>query len=247
VKKLFSTLALLAFLIAVCGNATEVKDEITFSQVAKATKIYFRDSAEFPMRMNVELTLTDTSGRVRKHKTGKFDYDFHGYNPRSANASLNVHGPKPLIKVAAGIALSSLAAIEVLTPDAEKIFVVTLAVPAESGMISVQMVSVSPCGVTRWLDQLSSPEQPCGPLNLQLKKDDVSLQSFTFDQTRVPLPANIDSVGAVTISAYHVEDEFQKVTIAGDPNPFLVPKTFTVTMETDKGRIVLRAEYSVKK
>jgi hypothetical protein len=246
VKKLSSMLALLAFLIAVYGQATVVTDEVTFAQVAKATKIYFRDSAEFPMLMNVELTLTDASGRVRKHKTGKFNYNFHGYNSRSANASLNVRGPKTLIRAAAGIALSSLTAIAVLTPDAEKVFVVTLA-PAESGIISVQMVSVSPCGVTRWVDQLSSPERPCGPLNLELKKDDVSLQRFTFDQTSVPLAAHIDSVGAVTISTYHVEDEFQKVMIPGDPNPFLVPKTFTITMETDKGKIILRADYSVKK
>jgi hypothetical protein len=247
VKRISSTLALLVFLIAAYGKATVVTDEVTFAQVAKATKIYFRDSAEFPMLMNVELTLTDTSGRVRKHKTGRFDYNFHGYNSRSANASLNVRGPKPLIKAAAALALSSLTAIAVLTPDAEKVFVVTLAAPAESGIISVQMVSVSPCGVTRWVDQLSSPEQPCGPLNLQLKKDDVSLQRFTFDQTRVPLAAHIDSVGAVTISSYHVEDEFQKVMISGDPNPFLVPKTFTIIMETDKGKVVLRADYSVKK
>ena len=246
-KKFSTTLVLLLLLIAVCGNAVEATDEVTFAQVAKATKIYFRDSAEFPLLMNVELTLTDTSGRVRKHKTGKFKYNFHGYNSRSAKASLNVRGPKPLIKAAAALALSSLTAIAVLTPDAEKVFVVTLAAPAESGIISVQMVSVSPCGVTRWVDQLSSPEQPCGPLNLQLKKDDVSLQRFTFDQTKVPLAANIDSVGAVTISSYHVEDEFQKVMISGDPNPFLVPKTFTITMETDKGKIILRADYSVKK
>jgi hypothetical protein len=220
-------------------------EELTFAQIAQATKIYFRDSAEFPLRMNVELTVTDTSGQVRKHKTGKFDYDFHGFNVRSGNANTHLRGPRSLIKAALSISGSSHLSMTLLFPDAEKNYIFTIVEPPpEPGWVAAHFSPVTPCEAVRWSEEVYTPAGLCGPLGLQINRDGVSLRKFTFDQTGLPAPANIDLIGLVTVSSYHVEADFQELLIAGDPKPFLVPKQ--VTIETDKGKITMRADYSAK-
>src|SRR6185369_2894895 len=92
-------------------------DELTLGQVAKASKIYFRDSAELPLRMNVEMTITDQSGHIRKHKTGKVDYDFHGYNSRSERVHWNLKGSRAVLKAALSISSSSLSSATLLSPE----------------------------------------------------------------------------------------------------------------------------------
>jgi hypothetical protein len=249
VKKLSSTVVFLALIVGTtCGSTPLATDEVTFSQIAKATKIYFRDSAEFPLRMNVEFTITDTSGHVRKHKTGKFDYDFHGYNSRSGNANTNLHGPKSLMKAAWSISVSSLVSMSLLSPDAEKNYTFTIVEPSPvPGFISAHFSPIPTCEAVKWSKDDYLPEGLCGPLGLQLDRVDVSLQRFTFDETGLPAPANIDLLGRVIVFSYHVEADFQKLLITGDPKPFLVPKVVSVTVETDKGKIMIRADYSAKK
>jgi len=247
VKKLSSTVIFLA-LIGTCGSTPVATDEVTFGQIAKATKVYFRDSAEFPLRMYVELTITDASGHVRKHKSGKFDYDFHGYNSRSGNANTHLHGPRSLINVALSISASSLFPMTLLTPDAEKNYTFTIVEPPSApGFISGHFAPIPPCEAVKWSQDAYTPQGLCGPLDLQLNREDVSLQRFTFDEKGLPGNAHIDVIGSVTVSSYHVEADFQKLLITGDPTPFLVPKLVSVTVETDKGKIIMRADYSAKK
>jgi hypothetical protein len=57
----------------------------------------------------------------------------------------------------------------------------------------------------------------------------------------------MDVFGAATILRYHVDADFQKVLLPGDPKPFLVPKLVTVTVDTDKGKIVMNSEYKLRK
>jgi hypothetical protein len=248
VKKLSSTVVFLALIAGTCGSAPVAADEVTFSQVAKATKIYFRDSAEFPLRMNVEFTITDTSGHVRKHKTGKFNYDFHGYNSRSGNANAHLRGPRSLMMAAWSLSMSSFLSMTLLSPSAEKNYTFTIVEPPpEPGLVSTHFSPIPTCEAVKWSADAYMPKGLCGPLGLQLNRDDVSLQRFTFDETGLPAPANIDLLGPVTVLSYHVEADFQKLLITGDPKPFLVPKLVTVTVGTDKGKIVMSSEYALRK
>ena len=237
-----SALVMLTLTVAMAGTAPAPVDEVTFAQVAKATRIYFRDSAEFPMRMNVELTISDQSGRVRKHKTGKVDYDFHGYNSRSGSANAHFRGPRPVMKAALGIIASSFVPMSVLFGDAEKNYSFTLA-PSPDSVIA-RFASIQPCEPAKWSDVGFVPEGLCGSLSLHLNKDDIALQRFTFDEAGLPVPAKVESLGPVVIQAYHAEAEFQKVLLPDDPKPFLVPKLVTVIVTTDKGKLVISSAYA---
>jgi hypothetical protein len=246
VSKLVSITVLLGLLSGTSGSMVPAED-VTFAQVAKATKIFFRDSAEFPMRITVDLTVVDPSGRIRKHKSGKVSYDFHGFNSRSGNANARMRGPKNVMKAASSIAISSFVSTSLLAPDAEKYYAFTLNEPVDPGLISVRMAPIPACEPIKWSTNEYLPEGLCGPISVQLNNDDLSLQRFVFDASGLPASVNIDPFGMATVSRFYVEAMFQKVMIADDPKPFLVPKVVTVTLETDKGKLVIAGAYAPRK
>ena len=243
VKKMFSFAVLLAIVAGSSGFAYGLPEEVTLSHVASAGKIYFRDSAEFPMHINVELIATDLSGKVRKHKTGKFKYDFHGYNQRSGHGTITLHGPRGAMKAALSAAVSSMAPISFLSPDAETQYAFTV-LDQGSDIVSARLSRIAQCEPPTWLAEFYTLGTMCGSFEVQLQKDDFALKYYIFDAGNLPVAAGIDVLGQTTVSAYHAEAEFQKVFLPNDPKPFLVPKLVTVTITTDKGKLVISSAYT---
>lgn len=236
----------LVFLAAVVAGTSTSKplapEEITLSDVAKAGKAYFRDSAEFPMRISTELTATNLSGRVRKHKSATFKYDFHGYNQRSANGTVTLHGPKAMMKAAFGAVISSMAPVSFLSPTAEKKYAFKI---TEQGadLVSARLSHLDKCEPSRWVPDFDALNPMCGSFEVQLQRDDLALKHYIFDAANLPVSADIDPFGPATISTYHAEVEFQKVFLPDDPKPFLIPQRVTVIIETDKGKLTISSSY----
>ena len=154
-KKIFSIVALLALIAGTSGSTPAAPEEVTFSHVARAGKTYFRDSAEFPMHISVELTATDLAGKVRKHKKGKFKYDFHGYNQRSGNSTITLHGPRGMMKAALSGAATSMAPISFLSPDAEKEYAFTI-IDQGTDVVSARLSHIAQCEPSTWLLDLDT-------------------------------------------------------------------------------------------
>lgn len=221
-------------------------DELTLGQVAKASKIYFRDSAELPLRMNVEMTITDQFGHIRKHKTGKVDYDFHGYNSRSGDAHWNLKGSRAVLKAALGISNSSLSSATLLSPEAEKLYAFKTSESGNSDMILANMSPLFVCNPFEWSAEMYTAKSLCGSFEIQLQRNNFELKHVTFNASGLPASAVVDVFGPVTISRFRSEADFQKVLLAGDPKPFLVPKLITVTVDTDKGKIMMSSGYALR-
>jgi hypothetical protein len=247
VRKPLSLSILIIVTIVPCVSAAFSADEVTLGQVAKASKVYFRDSAELPLRMNVEMTVTDQSGRIRKHKTGKVNYDFHGYNSRSERARVDLKGSKAVLKAAASISMSSLVSAILLGPEAEQSFTFRTSESGSPDLVLANMAPVPACDPFEWSADSYTSKSLCGSFEIQLQKKDFELKHVTFNASGLPASAVIDVFGPVTVLHFHSEADFQKVLIAGDPNPFLVPKLVTVTVDTDKGKIVMSSEYALRK
>lgn len=242
-KKIPSIVVLLALVSGSPGLTMALPEDVTFSHVARAGKTYFRDSAEFPMRISVELTATDLAGKVRKHKTGKFKYDFHGYNQRSGNSTITLHGPRGMMKAALGGAASSMAPISFLSPDAETEYAFTV-IDQASDVVSARLSRIPACEPSSWSEDIDALQTMCGSFEVQLQKGDFALKRYVFDAANLPVSAAIDVLGPATVSGYHAEAEFQKVFLPDDPKPFLVPKRVTVTITTDKGKLVISSAYA---
>lgn len=248
-RTLVSVLLIPLVLVPLGGNA--FSEDLTFSGLSKAAKVYLRDSAEFPLSTKVEVTFTDLDGRVRKHKAGTYRYDFHGYNLRSNTGNVVVEGSwrtvlsgSALRKTALATSIPTLQLSLLLHPEMEKNTTIR---PGASPDLIIVTIKPGDCDPFRWDNGSYASDSFCGPYELQLGKDDFMLKHFAFDASRFPVPATMDVFGRVNVSRYHTEMDFQEVFLPGDPKPFLVPKQVTVTVETDKGKLVMASNYTPRK
>ncbi|HEV3038487.1 MAG TPA: hypothetical protein VHA33_11990 [Candidatus Angelobacter sp.] len=69
------------------ASTEQTAPPLTFEQLTKAAKIYFRDSTEFPMTQAMTFTVSDASGRVKKVNHLTLDYLFNGYRPKPKTAT----------------------------------------------------------------------------------------------------------------------------------------------------------------
>jgi hypothetical protein len=265
----------LSLAVPVTAQQPVPANEISFERVARASKEFLRDSAELPMRITVDFSATDLTGRVRKHRTGKFDYAFHGFNPRSNIGKLNLqHGPRHSIKEAGTTAVAATLAAVLVAPGAERRFKMKVIdspqpdifaaefVPEEDNLEATHVelgtkeepvpeLKSGPeekCQTSGWMQEVYLFKNIClGHVQVQLQKDDLSIKSFASDADGLPLQAKVDYLGEANITGYHVDIDFQKATLPGDPKPFVVPWHVSVSVITDKGKLVMAGEFALKK
>jgi hypothetical protein len=247
--------------------------EISFERFTRASKESLRDSAELPMRITVDFSAMDLTGKVRKHRTGSFDYDFHGYNPRSSNATMNLRGrPRASVKEAATTAIAATLVAVLVAPGPEHRFKMNVIDSPQPDLFAAEFVPeddlraasvklstekpvseeksgrVEKCQTSDWMRNAYLFTNICpGRLQAQMQKDDLSIKTFAFDVAGLPLQAEIDYLGEANITGYHADIDFQKATLPGDPKPFVVPRHVTVNIVTDKGKLVMAAEFALKK
>lgn len=228
--------------------------ELTFPRFSRSSKEYLRDSAELPMILTVDFSATGLNGRMRKHIAGKFDYSFHGFNPRSSNANLNLHGPKPSIREAVAVALVAVLPSELVAAGVENRLKMKAIDSSQTDILAAEFVpeeKVVPemkCHTSGWMEESYFFENLClGIARVQLQRDDLSIKTFAYDPDGLPLQANVRYLGETNITAYHVDMDFQKAMLPGDPNPFVVPWHVTVTVITDQGKLLIKGEFALKK
>lgn len=264
----------LLFAVPVAAQQTVPATEISFERVTRASKEFLRDSAELPMRLDTEFSATDLHGQVLKQRIGKFDYDFHGYNPRSNNGALNLQGPKRSMKEAGTLAAITMLPSILVSPGVEhrlKMLVIDSPQPdivaAEfapekdsfSATYAVQVNKEKPvpdqkagsserCQSVGWMRKAYLFTNIClSRAQLYLHKDDLSAKSFVWHTGGLPVRAKVDYLGEANITGYVVEMDFQKATLPDDPKPFVVPWHVTVVVVTDKGRLLMAGEFALKK
>jgi len=236
----------LLFALLAIAHASAGAQQLTFEQLSKASKTFFRDTAEFPMRMSLDFSAVDSNGKMRKHKTGNFDYDFHGYNPRSQKADLNMRGPRSGLKAGASAGLAVLLPISVLFHDAETGYRFTAKNENASDLLSATLIPVETCRSAKWSVESYLLNQTCGSWELEVTKDELELRHYHFETDGLPVQGKIDYLGPATVNRLYVDADFQQVQIPSDPRPFLVPKKVLVTVETDKGKLLIAGDFTPK-
>lgn len=233
--------------------------ESALSQLAIAAKMYLRDSAELPLRMDLVMVTINTSGRTirKEHATGIFN--FHGYNPRSDLArwdgQLNrsfFHGHSAMLPALSNsVSAPSFPAFMFLANEVgmAKDFSVDLDEPSADRQFVTARMSPRPgqCMDFKWSSESESPVNLCGTSKFAIQKDDSSLQHFSFDAGRLSIATTMKSFGKCELRSYHAEVEFQKVTLPGDSKPFLVPRHVEVVIETDKGKLDITTGFTPKR
>ena len=241
--------ALLLTLPAMAQQPT-VAPEISFEQVARASKEYLRDSAELPMHLTMDFSATDLTGRVLKHRKREFDYDFHGFNPRSNHAKTSLrYSTKSGFKEARSTALvATLPSLLVISGVEHDVKMKVIDSPQPDIFVAELVPREEKCQPLEWARDAYLFKDICtGRVRLQLQRGDLSIKAFAFDAGGLPVQGKVDYLGEASITGFHVDIDFQKATLPGDPKPFVVPWHVTVTVVTDRGKLVMAGEFALKK
>ena len=229
-------------------TASVTFEKPAFAQVAAAARVTLRDSAELPMEMTVSVVATDVSGRIRKQQNGSYKYNFHGYSQSTGHSSFTVNGPRRTINAALHSVFFAAIPSFINTEEAEKDFSFEIVeADASSPLFTAKVAPLFACGSFDWDTGHQFLKTFCGPTDFQFYKDDLSLYAFVFDSTGLPVETKVDPFGSVTLLRYRMEARFQKVTLPGDPHPFLIPQHETITIETNKGKLVINSEFGLRK
>jgi hypothetical protein len=246
---------------AVWAQTTQVSETLTpepaaltLAQLATAARAYLRDSAEFPLKMQLSMVAKDSSGRTIKSDHAAGTYDFHGYNPSSENASGNArlisglfHSAKSLIPTFMNGFLASVLPSSILSKKDADNYSLEPAENSPSSQLVIARVRNLQCAEFKWSNQKTFPENFCGASQFALQKDDLSLQHFSFEAGGLPLRTEVKPFGRCEVLHYRAEVEFQKVKLPDDPKPFVVPKHVEVTVETDKGKLIMISDFAPRK
>lgn len=257
----FSTCLLLLVTLNTCPqNSGPAAKTPTLDQLADATKIYFRDSTEIPLQQEVTLKALDSSGRTRKSAKASVEWLFQGYSRRRKENrdSLNVTFWQILwgfgvVKAAANsdtvwlLGLITMFSDQSAKSDAGARYSFRVKERMAPGPLTAQLTPIAPC------PQFKMERRPayylfdgiCGTTEFQLKED-LSLESFTYEAGGLPAQVKIEPFGRTTLRRYYVEAEFHKVMLPGDSQPLVIPKSVTTTLETAKGNIVITSVYNPK-
>jgi hypothetical protein len=242
---------LFALLLTVPAMAQQptVATEISFERIARASKEFLRDSAELPMHITMDFSATDLTGRVLKHRKGEFDYDFHGFNPRSNNAKTNLRGsPKSGFKEAASTAFVATLPALLVDSGVEHDVKMKVIDSPKPDIFAAEFVPEEKCQTLEWMRDAYLFKNVCaGRMQVQLQRDDLSIKAFAFDAGGLPVQGKVDYLGEASITGFHVDIDFQKATLPGDPKPFVVPWHVTLSVVTDKGKLVMAGEFALKK
>lgn len=225
-------------------------------QLISAAKLYFRDTAEFPMVEKMEFSAFDVVGTLRKRATISVDYVFQGYSPRNTTATASIRGNISVWAVLGGAktlkaslngAAMTLIAGSVVSLDVSRYAFEAEDRVAQEGIIIAKLVPKEDCPpfVMSNLPEAYVPDRTCGTMQYQLNSS-LHFQKFIYEASGLPVKMRIRPFGESTLQRYRAEVDFQTVVLPGETQPFLVPRQVITELQTSKGRIRISSVYEPK-
>jgi hypothetical protein len=235
-------------------NPSETLKSPAFARLISAAKLYFRDTAEFPMVQVTTMTVTDAASKARKPSTITGEYLFHGYskNRKTSNGTFRGNISMWAALRGAKLAKASMNGIFFTMMPGFQIYSETDGYTFEDGTggqggPKLKLLPVNPCpafSLTRPPESYL-PAHACGEMEFDLDKDS-KLLKFTFESEGLPAQLKLYPFGKCTLLRYHTDVSFQSVTLRNEKTPFLVPAQVTTTLQTNKGVIVIASRYGPK-
>ncbi|HET7873600.1 MAG TPA: hypothetical protein VFL42_13870, partial [Terriglobales bacterium] len=193
----------LSLLNCVIGQTTQISEtlapppaRLTLAQLATTAKAYLRDSAEFPLKIQLKMTATNNAGQTIKSDRAHGSYDFHGYNPRSETGKANLriqtdgifHSARGMLPAAWNTSLAGLEPATMLQKNAEQKYSLEISDSSDSNLLIATMTPIPGwCSDLKWSLENSLPASYCGTSRFRLQKDDLSLLHFAFEAAGLPL------------------------------------------------------------
>lgn len=224
-----------------------------------ATRGFFRETVEFPLRQQLTISVSKGSGPLKTINDASLDYVFHGYRtgkktPAGEVDDINFgkwlhawEAFKGALHDDVVMMVPVSLVLESVTPQSGPASALSFEMTAledDSGGWTVRMSAQHECppfAMTR-AKRWTIPDAFCGIADFRLR-DDLSIESFTFYSGGLPATVNVDHLGKRSLLSYSVEVRFREVLLPESDDPFVIPRSVTTTLETDRGKLVISSEY----
>jgi hypothetical protein len=228
---------------------------LTLDQLVSAARYYFRDSAELPLLQVATISIINASGKASRPRTQSIDYLFHGYSKKQSAGNATMHtrqsmwatfrGSKTL-KAAFNSDILTMTPGILLYSDTSGLAFETNRT-ADDSSFTARFLPKEGCSgfVMKENKDFYFPDHYCGEYRFVLN-DDLRFEKYSLDVTSLPAEIDVAPFGKCTLTRYHGEVEFQTVVLAGEKDPFLVPRLATATLQTSKGTVVISSRYEPK-
>ncbi len=220
------------------------------ARVTALAKMYFRDCAELPMDVAVTTVMTDAHGKLKRRSQSSVRFLFRGYNQESGKFSFHSDtgwtNTRALRESLSGDFAAFVAAMR-LAPKKDSSFHFEIQQPAQPGDPFLVTTKDGDCPEFKQLKDWIFPEKPCISAQFRLAGDptnDLVFEHFSFDVTNLPGAAKVAEFGDVQVLGFRCEGDFQKASLPGETQPYLLPKQVVTSVETSKGKMVITNQYA---
>ncbi len=227
-----------------CAVAQELKPGDVLESIAASAKSYLRDTTEVPLKVATTTEEYDTGGKLRKTRHDSHSFTIVQARPDEYKARSSVsaggfvfHHRSMIEQVDADI--TAMAAGMLLRPGNRENFDYGVSPPGKGPLFRLRYRSNRPCSFEINGRHLKL-DNWCGSGEYAAEPRTYALQHFTFEAAGTPV------LEGKALKSYRVEETFQTVSVPGADKPFVIPKTITVTYESDKGKTVLNSAFTLQ-
>jgi hypothetical protein len=241
-------LVFLALAPLVAGKTGELPDR---GQVTALSRTFLRDSSELPMDVVVQTKVTDAKGKKKRDAHSSVQFLFRGYNGQSDKYSFRSTAGLMSIRILHDSVASNFAVVNAfsrIAPHGENPPALTIGPGPTNGTFEIRSAAAADCHDFKMQPNFLYPEQYCYSVVFRVTADTggkLVVQDFAVDIDKLPAAGNARYLGPSQVRKIHSDGQVQEARLPGDPQPFLIPKHVTTTIETDKGAIVLTSDYSL--
>ena len=246
-------LVLAPILLALAPRLAGAADPPDRNQVTALSRTFLRDSAELPMDVIVQTKVIDGKGRKKRDAHSSVQFLFRGYRAAADQYSFRSTAGFMSLKLLHDSLASNFVVINAfsrIAPHGPNQPEVAIEPGAREGLLGIRSHAATDCQCFKMRPNFLYPEQYCYSVVFRVTEDSggkLVVQDFAVDIDRLPATGNVRYLGFTEIQKIHSDGQVQEARLGDDPNPFLIPKHITTTIETDKGTVVLTSDYSLHK
>ena len=208
---------------------------------AGAMRRLLRDSTEIPLQVRSTVEFYDASGRLRKSKRTEHLFQITAIKHSDQGVTYNFVLNKVNKAVFADLVDTDSALFANLLlfsfPTADEHFDVSSEPTSTTLTVSVS----APADCTEFEVEKGKfrLKRWCGSSQVVFDREPLVPRHATCTAAGLPLAGPKD-----TLRAYRAELGFQLITLPGDSRPLLLPQRIVATYESDRGRTVVRSDYT---
>jgi hypothetical protein len=239
---------LVALACVALASAQDVKTATPLARVTTVLRDYARGLTENRFEVKSKISSYDASGKLQKVKNSGHTLEFTKGRYRSADpidwaSSMQIRGKRDTIGLEANTDSALLFPVFIFAPKSDANWTFENSERPDTKSIEAAYRPSQPCSTfVGSKDGFEFNDKICAAGKEVIDQSATTLLRSSFDALGLPL---ISPSGKTRLEAFHMDAEFQTVSVPGDKQPFSFPKTAISTYTYGDKKVVIESTYTL--